>query len=241
MIQSQSNAKESCYLCRSALNESNRTRDHVPPKGIFAKPLPDNLITVPCCQSCNHGNHKADEVFRSIMAMAYKRNPAGDSVWQRVVRKTIPAKRIKSEIDAITATARRITDPEGNPCVQFIVKKRPINLQLIRLKRGLLATVYPNIDSSNLEWEITIIHQFKVFDALMSGVTVMLPYNTRGSGDEFQFWHAIAADKPSSGLWVYLFYNSACFTVTHRPRTASYRKNAAVRMKRMSGKVFRME
>jgi hypothetical protein len=226
------NATENCYLCGIALNEINRTRDHVPPRGIFAKPLPDNLITVPCCQPCNNGNHKADEVFRSIMSMAYKRNPAGDKIWQRVVDRTLPAKRIKAEIDAITATAKRITDPHGNPCVQMIVNRRPLNLQLIRITRGLLATAYPDIKSSNLEWEITIIHQFRVFDALMTGVTDMLPHTTRGLGNEFQFWHAISADTESSGFWVYLFYNCACFTVTHRPRGTIYRKNAAVLLRR---------
>jgi hypothetical protein len=229
---------DKCYLCGCILDDSNYTRDHIPPRGIFAQPLPDNLITVPCCKRENNDNHKADEVFRTLMAMAYKRNPAGDKIWQKVVDRTLPSRRIKAELDAIALTARQISDPEGKPCVEMKVRQRPIKLQLIRMTRGLLAAVYPDINSSNLEWEITAILQFKTMDALMSGVTAMLPYNTRGSGNEFQFWHAIANDVPSSGFWVYLFYNSVCYTVMHQPRTTNYRKHAGIRVKRGVGKLF---
>jgi len=40
------------------------TRDHVPPKAIFSKPLPSNLITVPACAKCNNAASNDDEYFR---------------------------------------------------------------------------------------------------------------------------------------------------------------------------------
>jgi len=40
------------------------TRDHVPPKAIFSKPLPSNLITVPACAKCNSAASNDDEYFR---------------------------------------------------------------------------------------------------------------------------------------------------------------------------------
>src|ERR1035441_406338 len=41
------------------------TRDHIPPKGIFSKPLPDDLITVPACPQCHSDEtSKDDEYFR---------------------------------------------------------------------------------------------------------------------------------------------------------------------------------
>lgn len=37
--------------------------DHIPPKNIFAKPRPNNLITVPSCHNCNGDSSKDDEYF----------------------------------------------------------------------------------------------------------------------------------------------------------------------------------
>jgi hypothetical protein len=48
------------------------TYDHVPPRNLFAKPRPDNLIRVPSCKEC-HGQNKQvsqdDEYFRNMLAM----------------------------------------------------------------------------------------------------------------------------------------------------------------------------
>ncbi len=38
-----------CYLC----GKPATTKDHVPPKTLFAPPRPHNLITLPCCAECN--------------------------------------------------------------------------------------------------------------------------------------------------------------------------------------------
>ena len=49
-----------CAICGVRLAT---TRDHVPPKGIFAKPRPDNLVTVPACSICNNDSSDIDERF----------------------------------------------------------------------------------------------------------------------------------------------------------------------------------
>jgi hypothetical protein len=40
------------------------TNDHVPPKNLFAKPRPSNLVTVPSCRKCNKSFELDDEYFR---------------------------------------------------------------------------------------------------------------------------------------------------------------------------------
>lgn len=40
------------------------TRDHVPPKAVFPRPLPIVMITVPACAGCNNGAAHQDERFR---------------------------------------------------------------------------------------------------------------------------------------------------------------------------------
>lgn len=51
----------SCAYCGS---RQDVTRDHVPPKNVFSKPRPSDLITVPACRSCNSSASKDDEYFR---------------------------------------------------------------------------------------------------------------------------------------------------------------------------------
>ena len=43
------------------------TKDHIPPKNLFPRPRPSNLITVPCCQHCREGWSDDDEYFRAIL------------------------------------------------------------------------------------------------------------------------------------------------------------------------------
>lgn len=45
----------------------NLTKDHIPPKNLFAKPRPNNLITVPSCDSCNRSFRLDDDYFWMIM------------------------------------------------------------------------------------------------------------------------------------------------------------------------------
>lgn len=42
------------------------TYDHIPPKSLFAKPKPQNLVTVPSCLACNGGASDDDEYFRLL-------------------------------------------------------------------------------------------------------------------------------------------------------------------------------
>jgi hypothetical protein len=60
-------AMKLCVYCQ--INPAT-TMDHVPPKGIFPKPRPGNLITVPACEPCNGGFKNDDEYFL-LMALEW--------------------------------------------------------------------------------------------------------------------------------------------------------------------------
>lgn len=45
------------------------TRDHVPPRSLFPKPRPQNLITVPSCPKCNNAQSRNDELFRIALVL----------------------------------------------------------------------------------------------------------------------------------------------------------------------------
>lgn len=58
-------AQQHCVFCGAYCQH---TRDHVPPKGLFAPPRPNNLITVPACDRCN-GSANLDDEFMQRMAI----------------------------------------------------------------------------------------------------------------------------------------------------------------------------
>lgn len=64
------------------------TRDHIPPKNLFSKPRPDNLITVPSCVPCNKGCERDDEYFRLMLIMRVDvgSHPEYDNLWPVVYR-----------------------------------------------------------------------------------------------------------------------------------------------------------
>ena len=65
------NAKALCCYC--GFREAT-TKDHIPPKAIFNKPRPSNLVTVPCCFECNNDASKTDERFKTYIGLQVARH-----------------------------------------------------------------------------------------------------------------------------------------------------------------------
>lgn len=55
-----------CVYCGKA---GNLTNDHIPPKNLFAKPRPNNLVVVPSCYSCNSNESADDEYLRLMLSL----------------------------------------------------------------------------------------------------------------------------------------------------------------------------
>jgi hypothetical protein len=73
-------------ICAYCGTSSPTTRDHIPPKGIFPSPRPDDLITVPCCISCNQGASARDERFRAYLSLHVAMDTSSTSrLWDQVL------------------------------------------------------------------------------------------------------------------------------------------------------------
>lgn len=75
--------ENTCIYCGARPNESV---DHTPSKGLFPKPAPSNLITVPCCFECNRSFSKDEEYFRTILVYSQYGQIAPAMVWEKVER-----------------------------------------------------------------------------------------------------------------------------------------------------------
>lgn len=54
-----------CFYCGGP----GETRDHVPPRGFFLEPLPENLTTIPSCRACNQELGRDEEYL--LTAVTY--------------------------------------------------------------------------------------------------------------------------------------------------------------------------
>jgi hypothetical protein len=87
--------KKICIYC----GENNpTTKDHIPPKGLFANPRPSNLLTVPCCSTCHDKTSKDDEYFRDMLSMCIStfNHPDVQGILPKVFRALAKPNKIKS-------------------------------------------------------------------------------------------------------------------------------------------------
>jgi hypothetical protein len=76
MMRKRNQIKPCIYCC----SIENPTKDHIPPKNLFAKPRPNNLLTVPSCKSCNEGFHLDDDYLQMIMQTYIKTSEHTESL-----------------------------------------------------------------------------------------------------------------------------------------------------------------
>lgn len=219
---------EYCYLCDVLLHryeiapgasppDDHRTRDHVPPEGLFPDPKPTNLITVPCCYRCNRSFSKLDEQFRAIVSMAANVSGAGTDIMRTKVfdRSLKKSPKLKSQIgqSIFPGTLQTPHGPVTGPLIAM--DRKDFEPYLIRITKGLLAHLYPQVDYSGLIFSVVQLGQFQADQPRFRDMAAILKYGQRGDG-VFRFWHGMAKEEPSSGLWILQFYEAALFLVKHR-------------------------
>jgi hypothetical protein len=75
-----------CVFCGKS---PAKTRDHIPPKGIFARPRPA-MITVPACLRCNRSISKIEEAFRVYLSLRVGiNNDSTSKLWNDEVMRTL--------------------------------------------------------------------------------------------------------------------------------------------------------
>lgn len=82
-IRSSSRDYSICCYCHKPAT----TKDHIPPKNMFPKPRPTNLITVPSCKDCNEDPSLDDEYFGLITVAASAGHPQARDLFRGKVKK----------------------------------------------------------------------------------------------------------------------------------------------------------
>ncbi len=62
--------KDICYKCGCELDNTTKTKEHIPPKCLVTNENRGKLIIVPSCKECNNGDSKDIEYFRNWIVTA---------------------------------------------------------------------------------------------------------------------------------------------------------------------------
>ncbi len=94
-------------ICAICGEREATTRDHVPPKAIFPRPRPNNLITVPACRECNNSASDYDDLFKVFLSMQAAGN--NDIARRLFVEKTLRTlERNQSLLERIREESRQL-------------------------------------------------------------------------------------------------------------------------------------
>jgi hypothetical protein len=206
--------KKLCTYC----DDFATTKDHVPPKCFFTETKPANLITVPCCHTCNkfYGDEIDTHARNTISAL---HNNEGH--W--AVSNEIAGKRDRSytkksgnvEYIASIVKPKEVVTPEGiilGVAPALNLNNRVMNKFFERLARGLIREVV-GVRSIGYRFE------WGLMDSLLSHIgspQVLLknvgpPIRGRDIGeDTFSYYGWFEKERPES-LWVVRFYGGEEF------------------------------
>jgi hypothetical protein len=96
------------------------------------------------------------------------------------------------------------------------VQAEVVNRVLVRITKGFLSLIHPEIDRSTLDFHVTHLDQFKLDSIVHSGVADKFVYYSVGDG-VYRHWRGLAAEDTRIGMWVHMFYDAAAWVVQHEP------------------------
>jgi len=208
-------AWQPCYLCGQT--REKMTRDHVPPRNMFPPPLPDNMITVDCCDDCHKPLSLDDEAFTAFIAMAHGVSGAGKWILRNKVfggsLKHSP--KLKAQFSKSWYMGK-VQTPTGTKSVPVIaMPEERANNYLTRMTKALLRYFHPTYDYQQDNFTINLLYPH--VEQHVQYCNGMMPYlvrDQRGDG-VFTFWHGVT-DCHKGGAWIYTFFDNVRFAVVHQ-------------------------
>ncbi|MFT3749074.1 MAG: hypothetical protein QM768_12185 [Agriterribacter sp.] len=181
------------------------TKDHIPPKGIFNRPRPSDLITVPSCFECNNKASNNDEKFKAYLGMHIARHGGqAERLFKEGVLPTAKYNtRLRNNIletmyPVLTATksgiitGKGIAVPWDNVAHDFTMQK---------VIRGLFYHHYKRVIAENARIKIYWVK------SAPAGFENMLYSNAIADG-QFQYMYNKVEESDFDSIWLFNFYNA---------------------------------
>jgi hypothetical protein len=201
-----------CAYCGSAAPEA---RDHIPPKGMFGRPCPSDLLTVPCCERCRSGWSKDDEYFRTVVLSAdnLQADPRTAKVTKSLLRSLVKlSKKGFSHLMGKSLTIVELLTKSG-----LLVGKRPgikidsnrVTRVLVRILRALFYREF----GFPVPGDYTVDATFDQYGERILPMHKRPPFVPirRTANNIFLWTYAKASDDPLATLWIGAFYGKVFF------------------------------
>ncbi len=226
--------------CTYCLEWRPVTRDHVPPRSLFAPPRPQ-LITVPCCEECRVGLGKDDDYATGIMAVRIETgtNPDARARATNFIR-GLGRPEQRRELRRLRASSREIQlrSPAGlhlGTSGMFSVELERLRVVAQRVVRGLWRYHKGWALPAEAAVEAFAMEDLERLDEGSLGAALRIvgglegaPFHLVGDGRAFRYCFAPRpSEGPQVSAWVLDFYESSrflCLTATEEMREAALKR-----------------
>ena len=210
-----------CVYCGS---QNNPTKDHIPPKCLFATP-PQNAITVPSCQECNQEASKDDEYFRQNLAA--RRDVGDHPEASKVMEKTYRSLR-RPEAKGLKRSFLNNVDffyfvnEMGfvEPGAGYFPDRERLGRVASRIIRGLFWHKTNERLPNHYEVDASVVEQPQQIDKQLANMCaeVLKEEPIALGNDVFSCWHKSTPEDKFTSLWILQFYKRIHFLgVTTKP------------------------
>lgn len=194
-----------CVICGE---RDAQGRDHVPPKGIFCRPRPANLVSVPACGQCNNGASGLDERFRVYLGLHVGRDdPAGARFYREEAIRTLRKNRRLVD-DILSNTEPTFLSTDSGVIHGWGFRGRwdsqAHDAIVERTIRGLYYHHFDEILGDKVRVEVQWLRKLTEEMVQMSNTWSA---NFFGSG-ECTYRYARAEDSPLASTWIFQFYKA---------------------------------
>lgn len=204
-------------ICSICGNESELTKEHIPPKGIFLKPRPKNTITVFSCEKCNQDTKLDDEYFRFWVTAGTQPNSQLAEVWKDKVvgssfrRSPALLRKIQDDHERLiehhkknplrTYNGEIVPDELLSRC--YMVNAERIKRVASKIVRGLYFHHFSKPFSNNVT--LTVSNEPIDLD-ILTRIIIARKGMVGGEQGEFIYWYKFDDKEPFFSHWVLLFY-----------------------------------
>lgn len=203
-----------CTICGlyEAIN-----REHVPPRNIFLKPRPNNLVTVPACDNCNNDTSGLDEEFRAYLSLRVGiDNRQSLDFWTKAALPTIQSnERLRRQIGETLGQAEVFSEAGIfigiAPAVLWEVQKH--NPIIEKTVKGLYWEHYNDILGNRVNWEITWLRGLTE-----KAINMLSQLHVKRIGNAFVYAYRRTDDDPISSIWLLEFYGIHLVNVITRSK-----------------------
>lgn len=193
-------------LCAICGQEKAKTVDHIIPRGIFANPRPDIMVTVPSCFKCNHGASTQEEAFRVYLSLHVGVDtPETKALWDNHALKTLKHNKKLTRKILRNSKMVYVQTPSGiiyDRRLAALWDSDAHDMVIERMIRGLYYHHYNEILGEKATCRVQWLRRLN--DELLK-VFEDFPQNAIGSG-QLVYRYACAAEDRLYSSWLFQFY-----------------------------------